>query len=253
MTESKTTPCRAKNKATCRYHRAEAFGEGAADMYLNGVINRTIGVQYREKAQQFKQILVEYGTKLSERLLSDSEENPDRDWNTYSGRSLLNKISGEVENEVISENDIESKFDDFYHSINLQNMTIPVLYQLRRINPVTIPSNNVLDEENESSKFDRSAAQMLISEGEWEKQVGNTYYGGWSDATATAHYRKCGPSYMSPPEENSWGSFNGTFAEEDYIEHGMSADTACNCGALQGRVRVVGSLTDLTRRLVNDF
>lgn len=37
------------------------------------------------------------------------------------------------------------------------------------------------------------------------------------------------------------------------IEHGMSADTACNCGALQGRVRVVGSLTDLTRQLVNDF
>ena len=250
MASQTTKRCTSANPATCRYHRAGFFANSAVKMYFDTIASATWNVEGRTKlSKELRPQLEAYAsllaTEMDEKLKSGELDPEDR---SYSRQ--VSTLGEKVIEKVQTENPVSSKKFSELHSY-VYTLADCLKDQFNRANPTVQSKPNALTDEN-VSPFDRSAANMLVAEGSWVDK-GSEYYGSWKDERRTLHYRKCGPAYVSVPHEDSWETFSGTFASFDDTDHGMTADTACNCGALKGSVRVEGSFTDLTRNLVNNY
>jgi len=242
-----TRVCRAADPATCRYHRSGVFAKDAVEMYFDG--HEFWSSEGRAKAVAVKTDVLTFAEEFSSRIsegLSDGSLKLD-------DRRFVAKASALADASMRALAQRGSVSNAFFGDVAYGALVRPVLYQFNRLSPSVKVDDNVFDAESDVTPFDRSAGSMLAAKGGWVNQWDDGYYGSWKDDVATAHFQKCGPAVVRPPEEDSWESFAGTFADDANHNHGMTAEAECNCGALKGKLRVEGNFTDLTRSLVNDY
>lgn len=242
-----TKVCRAADPSTCRFHRAGVFAKSAADMFFDG--HEFWSSESKDKDLAVKADVLtfceEFASQVNDGLADKSLVLGSRRF-----ESQVGSLADATLRKVASEGSVSNAF---FNDVASGALIRPVLYQFNRLSSSPVVEDNVFDSASEVSHFDRSAGAMLAAEGGWVNPWNDGYYGSWEDKVATAHFRKCGPAFVRPPDEDSWESFAGTFADSPATNHGMCAEAECNCGALKGRLRVSGNLTDLTRSLVNNY
>jgi hypothetical protein len=237
MTETQERPCRAKKPAECRFHRSDVFAKDAVEMYILAG-HSEVDV---ETEAHLRVVAERVFAGLNHDLL---EGRIDVEY-VEGFRSTVSPLF-----EVTSWG-IDTQQNGKFASGRLANAAY---YQFQRTVKSDRPESevNVLTSDD-TTPFNRSAAAMLQKEGGWVTPFDDGFYGGWEDEMGTSHLQKCGASYMSEPVEDQWEFFAGTFADSNNIQHGMSAQVECNCGALKGEVRVMGNLSKLIRKLVNTY
>jgi hypothetical protein len=251
MSERSDRPCQAADPATCRFHQGGVFADSAVAMYFqelsspysfSGDTHFQTAVANRDAVSRYAHDVVAH---VEAGIADKSIDATDKK------RFLqqINRLSQDVELEILRDGAISG---EHYSQMVFSRLNKPIAEQFNRRQAFVPPADNALDPDSGASPFDRSAASFLLAKGDWVEQYKDTFYGGWRDYDARAHVDACGVQYVGTAEEDSWDSFAGTFADDPFdTDHGLTADAACNCGAVRSKLRIEGSFSNLARSVAN--
>jgi hypothetical protein len=216
-------PCQAENKMECRFHAA-------------GYITAEIFPPIYERGFRISQEEVEIFTEDIIKLINTAGKN---DSDIEHGRDEKN---------IYEQWQMDHPHDSYGMDAPVESLIHEIVFRYDS-NKTKLPENNVLDPNKRLTygAFTVALGTLIAKEGCPVKP--NDGYYGWKDYDMDSHIKSCEIVSISNPKEKTWGAFNGTFNDEDDSVHGAEAEAQCKCGNFKGRMRIEGSLTNLTRKL----
>lgn len=119
-----------------------------------------------------------------------------------------------------------------------------LVYQLAPQEPVEIEPN-LLD--GDADSLATRMAFYLAQKGT-PKAPGDEVYG-WMDSEKQFHVRVCPILRVTDVHEDQWDQFNDTFSPNT-VQHGLTGRGACQCGYINGELRVQADLSEMMGELL---
>lgn len=247
-----STTCKAKNPATCRYHRLTNFTDEIVKLIRT---SQYFPLETNGKTREGFEVetLAPLTQEATKKFADYVEENPSA--SDFSRRQHLGQILKESRDALVAKetaaNNYEKSTHLYYAPLSDIATGIELAFNRSRKPDRYHTENNFLGKED-AEPFTKAAMLMVQEEGS-VVTTRDSYMGGWEDRMSTKHLKECGTAFLSEPQEESRYSFAGTFADADQRDHGLSSYVRCNCNAVQGTLRVENDFETMTRDLVNKY